>query len=48
MLIKSAEANGYPHRFRHDTGRRLVDAVGLPTVVALLGRRWLDTEPIYP
>jgi integrase len=32
----------HPHRFRHDTGRRLVEAVDLPTVAAWLGHEHLD------
>jgi site-specific recombinase XerD len=37
----------HPHRFRHDTGRRLVEAVDLPTVAAWLGHQRLDTVRIY-
>jgi len=37
----------HPHRFRHDTARRLVEAVDLPTVAALLGHSRLDTVRIY-
>jgi site-specific recombinase XerD len=37
----------HPHRFRHDTARRLVEAVDLPTVAALLGHSRLDTLRIY-
>jgi integrase/recombinase XerC len=37
----------HPHRFRHDTARRLVGAVDLPTVAALLGHSRLDTVRIY-
>jgi integrase len=37
----------HPHRFRHDAGRRLVEAVDLPTVAAWLGHEWLDTVRIY-
>ena len=37
----------HPHRFRHDTGRRLVEAVDLPTVAAWLGHERLDTVRIY-
>jgi integrase len=33
----------HPHRFRHDTARRLVEHVDLPTVAALLGHSRLDT-----
>jgi integrase len=36
-------AGVHPHRFRHDAARRLVEAVDLPTVAALLGHRRLDT-----
>jgi integrase/recombinase XerD len=33
--------NVHPHRFRHDTARRLVESVDLPTVAAWLGHeRW--------
>jgi site-specific recombinase XerC len=37
----------HPHRFRHDTGRRLVESVDLPTVAAWLGHQRLDTVRIY-
>ncbi len=40
-------AHVHPHRFRHDTARRLVEAVDLPTVAALLGHSRLDTVRIY-
>ncbi len=40
-------ANVYPHRFRHDTARRLVETVDLPTVAAWLGHERLDTVRIY-
>jgi hypothetical protein len=40
-------AHVHPHRFRHDTARRLVEAVDLPTVAALLGHSRLDTISIY-
>jgi site-specific recombinase XerD len=39
--------NAHPHRFRHDTARRLVEAVDLPTVAAWLGHERLDTVRIY-
>lgn len=39
--------NVHPHRFRHDTARRLVEAVDLPTVAALLGHSRLDTVRLY-
>ena len=39
-------ARVHPHRFRHDTARRLVEAVDLPTVAALLGHSRLDTVRI--
>jgi integrase/recombinase XerD len=39
--------NVHPHRFRHDTARRLVEAVDLPTVAAWLGHERLDTVRIY-
>jgi integrase len=37
----------HPHRFRHDTARRLVEHVDLPTVAALLGHSRLDTVRMY-
>ena len=37
----------HPHRFRHDTARRLVEHVDLPTVAALLGHSRLDTVRVY-
>lgn len=37
----------HPHRFRHDTARRLVENVDLPTVATLLGHSRLDTVRIY-
>jgi integrase/recombinase XerC len=37
----------HPHRFRHDTARRLVEQVDLPTAAALLGHSRLDTIRIY-
>jgi site-specific recombinase XerD len=40
-------ANVHPHRFRHDAARRLVEAVDLATVAALLGHSRLDTVRIY-
>jgi len=40
-------AHVHPHRFRHDTARRLVEAVDLPTVAALLGHSRLDTIRVY-
>ena len=40
-------AHVHPHRFRHDTARRLVEAVDLPTVAALLGHSRLDSVRIY-
>jgi subtilase family serine protease len=40
-------AHVHPHRFRHDTGRRLVEAVDHPTVAAWLGHERLDTVRIY-
>jgi len=40
-------SNVHPHRFRHDAGRRLVEAVDLPTVAAWLGHERLDTVRIY-
>jgi integrase/recombinase XerC len=47
-LGRRADVAGvHPHRFRHDTARRLVEAVDLPTVAALLGHSRLDTVRIY-
>ena len=40
-------AHVHPHRFRHDTARRLVEAVDLPTAAALLGHSRLDTIRLY-
>jgi integrase len=40
-------AHVHPHRFRHDAARRVVEAVNLPTVAALLGHSRLDTVRIY-
>ncbi len=40
-------AHVHPHRFRHDAARRLVEAVDLPRVAALLGHSRLDTVRIY-
>ena len=37
----------FPHRFRHDTARRLIESVDLPTVAAWLGHERLDTVRIY-
>jgi integrase len=37
----------HPNRFRHDAARRLIEAVDLPTVAALLGHSRLDTVRIY-
>src|SRR3954462_14261391 len=37
----------HPPRFRHDTARRLVEQVDLPTAAALLGHSRLDTISIY-
>jgi len=39
--------NVHPHRFRHDTARRLVETIDLPTVAAWLGHERLDTVRIY-
>ena len=39
--------NVHPHRFRHDTARRLVESVDLPTVAAWLGHERLDTVRVY-
>jgi Phage integrase family len=47
-LGRRAEVEGvHPHRFRHDTARRLVQATDLPTVAAWLGHERLDTVRIY-
>jgi site-specific recombinase XerD len=47
-LGRRADVTGvHPHRFRHDAARRLVEAVDLPTVAALLGHSRLDTVRIY-
>ena len=40
-------AKVHPHRFRHDTARRLIESVDLPTVAAWLGHERLDTVRIY-
>jgi Phage integrase family len=40
-------AHVHPHRFRHDTARRLVEAADLPAVAAWLGHERLDTVRIY-
>jgi integrase/recombinase XerC len=40
-------AHVHPHRFRHDTVRRLVEAMDLATAAALLGHSRLDTIRIY-
>jgi len=40
-------SNVHPNRFRHDTGRRLVESVDLPTVAAWLGHERLDAVRIY-
>ena len=48
VLGRRADVAGvHPHRFRHDTARRLVEAVDLPTVAALLGHSRLDTVRLY-
>jgi len=48
VLGRRAEvAHVHPHRFRHDAARRLVEAVDLPTVAALLGHSRLDTVRLY-
>jgi integrase/recombinase XerC len=44
---RAGVAGVYPHRFRHDAARRLVEAVDLPTVAALLGHSRLDTVRVY-
>jgi site-specific recombinase XerD len=44
---RAGVAGVHPHRFRHDAARRLVEAVDLPTVAALLGHSRLDTVRIY-
>jgi site-specific recombinase XerD len=40
-------AHVHPHRFRHDTARRLVEVVDLPTAAALLGHSRLDSIRLY-
>jgi integrase len=48
VLGRRADVAGvHPHRFRHDTARRLVEAMDLPTVAAWLGHSRLDTIRIY-
>jgi integrase len=37
----------HPHRFVHDTARRLVEQVDFPTAAALLGHSRLDTIRNY-
>jgi hypothetical protein len=45
---RRAKVDGvHPHRLRHDTARRLVEAVDLPTVAAWLGHERLDTVRVY-
>jgi site-specific recombinase XerD len=44
---RAGVAGVHPHRFRHDAARRLVEAVDLPTVAALLGHSRLDTVRLY-
>lgn len=44
---RAGVADVHPHRFRHDTARRLVESVDLPTVAALLGHSRLDTVRLY-
>jgi integrase/recombinase XerC len=44
---RAGVAGVHPHRFRHDAARRLVEAVDLPTVAALLGHSRLDTVRVY-
>jgi integrase/recombinase XerC len=47
-LGRRADVPGvHPHRFRHDAARRLVEAVDLPTVAALLGHSRLETVRVY-
>ncbi len=45
--IRAKVEQVHPHRFRHDTARRLVEATDLPTVAAWLGHERLDTVRIY-
>jgi integrase/recombinase XerC len=40
-------AHVHAHRFLRDAARRLIEAVDLPTVAALLGHSRLDTVRIY-
>jgi integrase/recombinase XerC len=44
---RAGVAGVHPHRFRHNAARRLVEAVDLPTVAALLGHSRLETVRIY-
>ena len=44
---RAGVAGVHPHRFRHDAARRLVEAVDLPTVAALLEHSRLETVRIY-
>ena len=44
---RDAAAGVHHQRFRHDATRRLVEAVDLPTVAALLGHSRLDTVRLY-
>jgi site-specific recombinase XerD len=45
--IRARVEHVHPHRFRHDTARRLVETTDLPTVAAWLGHERLDTVRIY-
>jgi integrase/recombinase XerC len=44
---RAAVPHVHPHRFRHDTARRLLETVDLPTAADLLGHSRLDTVRIY-
>jgi integrase len=45
--IRARVEHVHPHRFRHDTARRLVESTDLPTVAAWLGHERLDTVRTY-
>lgn len=45
--LRANVPNVHSHRFRHDTSRRLVEAVDLPTVAPGLGHERLDTVRIW-
>ena len=45
--IRAKVDHVHPHRFRHDTARRLVETTDLPTVAAWLGHERLETVRLY-